>query len=131
MSVPAGTLTEKFRAEVLSFFGEHFGWTELEYLRRPDRMTIAVGGGSYVNVREMNPAADYSGYEHFGLRLAAPEAVEDAWAAITADGRAAELEPVQHGPDGFRQFRFRCLLPMTIEVQYLPHGGAGSGGERR
>jgi hypothetical protein len=126
MSVPEGTLTEPFREAVLAFYGDHFGWQELESLRRPDRMTIAIGRGDYVNVREMPRAVEYSGYEHFGLRLPSPDAVEDAWAAIAEDGRAVELEPIQRGPDGYRQFRVRYLLPMTVEVQHLPEGAAGS-----
>ena len=126
MSVPAGTLTEQYRTEVLSFFGEHFGWSELESLRLADRMTISIGRGDYVNVREVEPAADYTGYEHFGLRLATPDAVEQAWSAIDADARATDLEPMQRGPDGYRQFRVRYLLPMTIEVQHLPDGAIGS-----
>ena len=126
MSVPIGTLTERYRADVLSFFGEHFGWVELESLRRSDRMTIGIGHGDYLNVREVETAAAYTGYEHFGLRLASPEAVEDAWNAIAADGRAVELEPMQRGPDGYRQFRVRYLLPMTIEAQHLPAGVTGS-----
>ena len=52
MSVPRGTLTDDFRGELLTFYGKHFGWSEIESLRLPDRLTIAVGGGSYVNIRE-------------------------------------------------------------------------------
>jgi hypothetical protein len=44
---------------VLSFFGEHFGWTEIESLRRPDRMTTTIGRGDYMNVREMDRAPEY------------------------------------------------------------------------
>jgi hypothetical protein len=126
MSVPVGTLTEQFRSDVLVFYGEHFGWTEIESLRRPDRMTIAIGGDDYLNVRERERALAYEGYEHFGLRLPAPDAVEDAWTAIAADGRDVELEPIQRGADGYRQFRVRYLLPMTVEVQHLPGSGAAS-----
>ena len=41
MSVPAGTLTDDFRARVLDFYGRVFGWQEMESLRLPDRLTIA------------------------------------------------------------------------------------------
>jgi hypothetical protein len=126
MSVAMGTLTDQFRADVLSFFGTHFGWTELESLRLPDRMTLAIGDGDYVNVREVEDAARYTGYEHFGLRLTTAEAVEAAWTAIAQDERAATIEPMQRGADGYRQFRVRYLLPLTIEVQHLP-GGAIDG----
>jgi catechol 2,3-dioxygenase-like lactoylglutathione lyase family enzyme len=123
MSVPVGTLTEEFRAEVLRFYGGFLGWREVEWLRRADRLTIAVGGGDYVNVRERVRSAEYSGYEHFGLRLPSAEAVEAAWAALAADGRCAELDPLEVGEDTYRHFRFRYLLPMSVEVQHLPSEG--------
>ena len=122
MSVPTGTLTDDYRASVLGFFGRHFGWTELTSLRLPDRMTIRVGGGSYLNIREREHAAAYSGYEHFGLALATPEAVEAAREAIEADPCGASVEPLERGPNGYRQFRLAYLLPMTVEVQHLPAG---------
>jgi hypothetical protein len=119
MSVSEGTLTDTFRDEVLAFYGEHFGWTEMESLRRPDRMTIAVGHGDYVNVRERPDPVPYTGYEHFGLRLASADAVEATWAAIDADRRPVELEPME-GSGDYRHFRVRYLLPLTVEVQSLP-----------
>ena len=122
MSVAPGTLTVQFRSEVLSFYGAHFGWVELDEFKRPERMTIAIGGGDYLNIRELEGAIEHRGYEHFGLRLPDAEAVETAWNAITADPRAAAVESLQRGPDGFRQFRLRYLLPLTIEVQHVPAG---------
>ena len=32
----------------------------------------------------------------------------------------ADLEPLNRGDDGYRSFRFRYLLPLTVEVQYIP-----------
>jgi hypothetical protein len=104
MSVLVGTLADEFRAELLRFYGGFFGWSELESLRRADRLTIAVGGGDYVNVRERARSAEYSGYEHFGLRLPSAEAVEAAWAALAADGRCAELDPLGVGENTYRHF---------------------------
>ena len=66
MSVPPGTLTDEWRKQVLDFYGELFGWTEMDSLRLPDRLTIAVGA-SYINVRERADAPAYNGYEHFGV----------------------------------------------------------------
>jgi hypothetical protein len=91
MSVPAGTLTDEFRARVLDFYGRVFGWHEMEALRRPDRLTIAVGA-SYINVRER---AD-------------------------ADDGDVTLEPIAESADGLATFRLRYLLPLTVEAQYFP-----------
>jgi hypothetical protein len=120
MSVPAGTLTDEFRAQVLDFYGSTFGWTEIEALRLPDRMTIAVGRRCYVNLRERDVCMAYDGYEHVGLLVESPEAADEVWDALDRDPRDLELEPIQRGDDGFRNFRFRYLLPRAIEVQYLP-----------
>jgi hypothetical protein len=126
MSVPVGTLTDSFRADVLSFYGEHFGWTEIESLRLPDRLTMAVGKGGYVNVRERAEPMVCEGYEHFGLLLRSTEDVEEAWTALEADRREVRVEPLDRGDDGYRSFRFRYLLPLTVEVQFFPGGMTAS-----
>jgi hypothetical protein len=120
MSVPTGTLTDSYRDEVLAFYGEHFGWREMEALRLPDRLTISVGGGHYVNVRERAEPMVCDGYEHFGLLLRSPGDVEEAWTALDGDPRDVKVEPLDRGDDGYRVFRFRYLLPLTVEVQFLP-----------
>lgn len=122
MSVPTGTLTDTFREEVLAFYGDHFSWREIESLRLPDRLTIAVGGGNYVNVRERTEPMVSDGYEHFGLLLRSPEDVDEAWTALDRDLREVHLQPLDRGDDGYRNFRFRYLLPLTVEVQFLPQG---------
>lgn len=120
MSVPTGTLTDRFRDEVLAFYGEHFGWSEIESLRLPDRLTMAIGAGNYVNVRERAEPMVCEGYEHFGLLLRSPEDVEEAWTALDGDRRDVHVEPLDRGEDGYRNFRFRYLLPLTVEVQFFP-----------
>ena len=120
MSVALGTLTPLFRAEVLEFYGRYFGWTELEALRLPDRMTLAVGGGDYVNIRERPDPMTCSVNEHVGLLLATPESVEDVWSELARSEEDVHLEELQRGGNGYRSFRFRHLLPLTVEVQHLP-----------
>ncbi len=119
MSVPAGTLTDQFRARVLDFYGRVFGWQEMEALRRPDRLTIAVGA-SYINVRERADAPAYTGYEHFGVSFPTIQELKDAWArAEGADGDVS-LQPIEESADGFATFRLRYLLPLTVEAQFFP-----------
>ena len=120
MSVPPGTLTDTFRDELLAFYGAHFGWREIESLRLPDRLTIAVGRGTYVNLRERAQPMVFDGYEHFGLLMRSPEDADEVWAALDRDARDLELEPLDRGDDGYRSFRFRYMLPLTVEVQFLP-----------
>jgi hypothetical protein len=119
MSVAEGTLTPAFRAEVVEFYSDLFQWAEIESLRLPDRMTLAVGGRAYINIRERPAPMVCSGYEHLGVLLDSPEAVEETWSMLASDARDVGLEELQRGENGYRGFRFRHLLPLAIEVQFL------------
>lgn len=123
MSVPPGTLTDEWRKQVLDFYGELFGWTEMDSLRLPDRLTIAVGA-SYINVRERADAPEYHGYEHFGVSFPTGDELRAVWQRAHDDGAAATLEPIEETADGFLTFRLRYLLPLTVEAQYFPAPGA-------
>lgn len=118
MSVPPGTLTDAYRAEVLDTFGALFGWREIESLRLPDRMTLFIGNDCYVNLRERDQSMTATGYEHFGVLVDSIEAAEHVWAAVKDMG--VEITPLETPADGFRSFRFQHLLPLAIEVQYFP-----------
>ena len=120
MSVPVGTLTDEYRAELLKFYARHFGWREVESLRLPDRLTMSVGGRTYVNIRERPESATYQGYEHFGLLVESPDDVDRIWASLAADDRDLHLEPLARGDEGYRSFRFRYLMPLAVEVQFIP-----------
>jgi hypothetical protein len=120
MSVPAGTLTAEYRAELLDFYGRHFGWREVESLRLPDRLTMAVGGRTYVNIRERSESMTCLGYEHFGLVVESPEDADRIWADLAGDDRDLHLEPLASGDEGYRSFRFRYLMPLAVEVQFIP-----------
>src|SRR4029079_8072994 len=117
--VPAGTLTDEYRRRVLEFYGRVFGWTEIECLRLADGMTIAVGP-NYINVRERDDAAAYTGYEHFGVSFPTAEELRATWERADADDADVTLGPLETSADGFVTFRLRHLLPLTVEAQYFP-----------
>ena len=124
MSVPPGTLTDEWRGQVLDFYGRLFGWQEMDELRRPDRLTIAVGR-SYINVRERPDAATYNGYEHFGVAVESADAARAIWAEASTSNLGVEIDPPDppsETADGFISYRLRYLLPLTVEVQYFPPG---------
>ena len=83
-------------------------------------MILSVGGRDYLNIRERPDPMVCSGYEHVGLLLASPEAVEHAWSELARETTDVHLEELDRGDDGYRSFRFRHLLPLTIEVQHFP-----------
>ena len=123
MSVPPGTLTDEWRTRVLDFYGELFGWKEMDAFRLPDRLTIAVGA-SYINVRERDDAPAYNGYEHFGVAFRSSDELRTVWDNANKHPGAVTLEPLQESDDGFLSFRLRYLLPLTIEAQFFPRADA-------
>jgi len=119
MSVPRGTLTPEFREALLAFYGNLFGWRELERLSTADRLTIAVGPSAYINIREHDsPMVSRGAYEHFGVLVGS---VDDVYALhVQAQQLGAEAGPVEEPVEGHPTFRFEHLLPMAIEVQFIP-----------
>src|SRR6476661_411396 len=111
MSVPAGTLTDEYRARVLGFYGELLGWREIEQLRRPDRMTLAVGRDSYVNLRERtDDAATYRGYDHFGVLVDSEEDLRAMWADLDRNHPEVDLDEIS-ATGGTLTFRLHHVLP--------------------
>jgi hypothetical protein len=117
MSVPEGTLTDGYRARLLRFYGRVLDWREMESLRRPDRLTIAVGRSSYINVREVPESMVSHGYEHFGVLVRTAEGLRELWANLAGE-EDVQLEPLSTNDDGEGSFRFRYLLPMAVEAQF-------------
>ena len=117
MSVPEGTLTDAYRAQLLEFYGQILDWREIESLRLPDRLTIAVGPSSYVNLRERPESMVTHGYEHFGVLVRSAEELRALWATLDAEPDV-ELEPLSTSDAGEGSFRFRYLLPMAVEAQF-------------
>jgi hypothetical protein len=118
MSVPEGTLTDSYRARLLEFYGRILDWREMESLRRPDRLTVAVGSTSYINVRERSDSMVTHGYEHFGVSVRSAKDLQQLWAELANDGADVQLEPLTTNDDGEGSFRFRHLLPMAVEAQF-------------
>ena len=117
MSVPEGTLTDAYRSRLVDFYGRILGWREMESLRLPNRLTVAVGPSSYINIRERPDSMVTHGYEHFGVLVRSAEDLQALWALLAAE-QDVELEPLSTNDDGEGSFRFRYLLPMAVEAQF-------------
>jgi hypothetical protein len=124
MSVPRGALTPEHRAAMLDFYAELFGWRELQSLSNADRLTIAVGPTAYINVREADAPMAPGAYEHFGVLVASAEDVHALHAKAQRLG--AVPSPVEEPIEGHPTFRFEHLLPMAIEVQFIPEHLTGN-----
>ena len=84
MSVPEGTLTDEYRTRLLEFYGRLLGWSEMEDLRQPDRLSLWVGR-SYINIRERPDPMVTHGYEHFGVLVASADGLRELWAQLDAE----------------------------------------------
>jgi hypothetical protein len=118
MSVPEGTLTDSYRARLLDFYERVLDWREMELLRLPDRLTVAVGSSSYINIRERPDSMVAHGYEHFGVLVRSAEDLRQLWADLADEQEDVHLEPLSTNDDGEGSFRFRYLLPMAVEAQF-------------
>jgi hypothetical protein len=119
VSVPPGTLTDDYRDRVLEFYGSILGWREMDQLRLPDRMTIAVGKDCYINVRERgDDAATYGGYDHFGVLVDSEDDLRQLWGDLQSNHPEVTLRPISEG-EGALTFRLHYLLPVAVEVQFF------------
>ena len=118
MSVPEGTLTERYRSDLLDFYGRKLGWRELVSFRRPDRLTIAVGGSTYINLRERPHSMVTHGYEHIGILVDSAETLAQLWSDLADEQIDIQLQPFTPSTRGEGSFRFHHLLPMAVEVQF-------------
>ena len=118
MSVPEGTLTDEYRAQLLEFYGRLLGWHEMKSLRLPDRLTVAVGRTSYINIREQPDSMVSHGYEHFGVHVHSATDLRQLWEELENELDDVQLEPLSTNNAGEGSFRFRYLLPMAVEAQF-------------
>src|SRR4051812_10402528 len=100
MSVPEGTLTDEYRAQLLELYGRVLGWREMERLRLPDRLTIAVGRTSYINLRERAEPMVCHGYEHFGVLVRSAAEFQELWNELSNEQADVELEPLSTNENG-------------------------------
>ena len=125
MSVPAELLDEASRAELLRFYGEVFGWTEMPTLTE-DRVRLVLR--CYSNeqfvylIADPDPMACPTG-DHFGMSVGTPgeldEMLERAEKFRQRDDR---VEIVEKQVEDFQvlklhSFYVRYRLPLRIEVQ--------------
>ena len=125
MSVPADLLGEQGRADMLAFYGEVFGWTEMPTLTKDGELFVlrAYDNEQFVFlVADPKPMRCPKG-DHFGLSVETPaelhEMLERARKVRERDPRV-EIEGPQ--VDDFKvlqlhSFYARYLMPLRVEVQ--------------
>ena len=126
LTVPKGTLTPEFRADVRSFYGDVLGWmvsdTEivggLQLLLRPDET-------QFVLVAESSKPLQSPGYDHLGLLCDSRADVDavlaacEAFAARDDRMRLKRYDDLHTGNVVVHAFYVKYLLPIWFDVQVI------------
>ncbi len=125
MSVPPDLLGEKGRADLLAFYGEVFGWTEMPTLTKDRELFVlrAYDNEQFVFlVADPDPMRCPSG-DHFGMSVEAPEELHEMLErAHRFRDRDPRVEIEEEKVQDFRvlklhSFYARYLMPLRVEVQ--------------
>ena len=125
MSVPADLLGERGRADLLDFYGEVFGWTEMPTMTE-DRARLvlrAYNNEQFVFVVADEPPMRCPTGDHFGMSVGTPrELLEMLERARKFQERDSRVQIDEHEVEDFKvlklhNFYVRYLLPLRIEVQ--------------
>jgi hypothetical protein len=128
MSLPADTLDEQGRADILRFYGEVFGWEELPQLTE-DRHRLVMQAYNYEQfvflISEDSPM-QCPRLDHFGMSVGTMEELDEFFERARKfrenDDRVDLIDKQvenHHNVLDLHSFYVRYLLPMMIEVQYF------------
>jgi hypothetical protein len=125
MSVPADRLDAASRAELLRFYGEVFGWTEMPTMTQEgERLVLRVHSNEQFVFLIADPhPMTCPRMDHFGLSVGAPaelyETLERARKFRERDARVEIIEPEieDYKVLKLHNFYVRYRLPMMVEVQ--------------
>ena len=131
ISMTRDALDPEGRADILDFYGEVFGWTELQDQEEPGNPLILATGafGQFIYLLPSDAPMRTDALDHFGLLMDTIEELDAVLARAVEfsahDNRVRVIEKharTTHGPStdytltsGYIGF----VLPMMIELQHL------------
>jgi hypothetical protein len=131
ISMDPDALDARGRADLLTFFGDVFGWTEGDSTGEPGNPLILYTGafGQFVYLLPADPALSAPPLDHFGLQVETLDElhaiVERAKASAQRDDRVNIIDVharTTHGPAHdytLTSAYIGFVLPLMIEVQHL------------
>jgi hypothetical protein len=125
ITLPLGSLTEAFRADVAAFYGDvyGFGFSEAEMFGQPS-CTMRLSDGSFILLIEGPDPMQSEGFDHLGFELASRAEVDDSLAKVKQWMTKDERIELKEYADGALEGRFyhayyvKHLLPIWFDVQY-------------
>jgi len=125
MSLPADSLREAGRREILDFYQEVFGWTEMPTLTEDGKRLVlrAYDNEQFVFLVAGDEPMRCGSMDHFGMSVGTPEELDEMLLrARKYKERDDRVEIVDRHMDDFKvlklhNFYVRYLLPLMVEVQ--------------
>ncbi len=125
MGVPSDLLDESGREQILDFYREVFGFTEMPSLTRDRELLVlrCYSNEQFVYLHASESPMQCDKLDHFGMSVATERELDEMLArARKVAERDARVELVEKKTDDFKvlklhSFYVRFLLPLMIEVQ--------------
>lgn len=137
LTLPPGTLDRRFRDDVARFYGELFGWTQMDVdLLGQSCLYLQVDDGQFLLLAESPKPLSSPGYDHLGLLLeerGEVDALLERCQKFQQHDDRVQLklyDDLLQGPVTVRAFYVRYLLPLYFDVQCM-EWQPGSAPERK
>jgi len=126
LTLPLGTLDEKMRADIKSFYGDVLGWNTMD-IPLLDQLTyyLSPDDGQFILLAESDKPMVSPGYDHLGLfvetRSEVDELLEQCEKFQAQDSRMKikKYDDLVQGPVTVRAFYVKYLLPIYFDIQTL------------
>lgn len=126
LTLPAAALDEAGRAEIVAFYGDVFGWTEVPALTADrERLVLRVYEmGQFVYILGGDEHLTAPPGDHVGIQVETVEELDGmlararAWQARDPRVEIIDREVEDHTRVVLTSFYVRHLLPLMIEVQH-------------
>ena len=125
MGVPSDLIGEAGRKEILDFYQEVFGWSEMPTLSKDGELLVlrCYSNEQFVFLHGSATPMQCDKMDHFGMSVGTEQELDEMLARARKVGeRDARVEIVDKKTDDFKvlklhNFYVRYLLPLRIEVQ--------------
>ena len=125
LTLPTGSLTEEFRADVISFYGDVFGFTFRHgEMFGQNSCTMHLDNGSFILLIEGDEPMMAKGFDHLGLEQASRSDVDQTLARVRQWKGKDDRIQLKEYPDGdldgrtYHAYYVKHLLPIWFDVQY-------------
>lgn len=130
LTLPRGTLTDEFKADVDAFYGDVFGWTfiDVPIVKQVGHLCRVADNGDFLLLLESDTPIQSPGYDHLGFLYDTAAEVDEVLAKCQKWQEKDERVRLKLYDDlvtpnmTVHAFYVKHLLPLWFDVQSLePH----------